>query len=95
MKVVFSRIALAEFDAVLAYLKARSPKGAEHVETRLKRFIELIGEQPHASQEVAGRRAVRRAPLVDYPYVVYYKVTETQATILRIRHGARRPLWRR
>jgi toxin ParE1/3/4 len=95
MNVVFSRLALAELDAILAYLKARSPKGAENVETRLKRVIQLIAEQPHASQGLASRRSVRRAPLVNYPYVIYYKVAETEVTILRIRHGARRPLWSR
>jgi addiction module RelE/StbE family toxin len=95
MKVVFSRLALAELDDILAYLKPRSPKGAQNVEARLKRVIQLIAEQPHASQQLAARKGIRRAPLVHYPYVIHYKVTDTEVTILRIRHGARRALWNR
>jgi plasmid stabilization system protein ParE len=95
MKVVFSRAALAELDEILAYLAFHSPKGAERVESRIRQVIQVIAEQPDGSQVVARRRSVRRAPLVNFPYVIYYRATETEVTILRIRHGARRPIWNR
>jgi toxin ParE1/3/4 len=92
MNVEFSRIALAELHQILAYLASHSPQGAKNVERRIQEVLQLIAKQPHASQGVAARRGVRRAPLGTYPYVIYYKVTATAVTILRIRHGARRPL---
>ena len=36
---------------------------------------------------------VRRLPLGNYPYVIFYTVEADEVVILRIRHGARRPLW--
>jgi plasmid stabilization system protein ParE len=36
---------------------------------------------------------VRRAPLIRYPYVVYYEATEGQVVILRVLHGMRRRPW--
>ena len=34
---------------------------------------------------------VRRLPLGNYPYVIFYTVEADEVAILRIRHGARRP----
>jgi plasmid stabilization system protein ParE len=53
----------------------------------------MISEQPFASQEIEGRPGIRRAPLVSYPYVIYYRVTKTEVEIIRVRHGARRGPW--
>jgi toxin ParE1/3/4 len=91
MKVVFSRLALAELEEIMAFLVARSPGGAVKVEARIKQVLEMISEQPLGSQEIINRRGVRRAPLVTYPYVIYYRVMTNEIEILRIRHGARRP----
>ena len=52
----------------------------------------MISEQPFGSQKVENRPGIRRAPLVDYPYVIYYRVREDRIEVLRIRHGARQPL---
>ena len=74
----------------MGFLAARSPGGAVKVGARFKQVVEMISEQPLGSQEVVNRRGVRRAPLVTYPYVVYYRVMTNEIEILRIRHGARR-----
>jgi toxin ParE1/3/4 len=93
MKVVFSRLALAELDEILGYLSERSPLGAEHVEARILRALDHIAQHPHAAEEVAQRPGVRRLPLGRYPYVIYYEVIASDVTILRILHGARRAPW--
>jgi toxin ParE1/3/4 len=95
MNVSFSRLALAELDEILAYLSSRSPQGSARVERRIRDVIQSITAQPLASQRVSSRHGVRRAPLIHYQYVIYYKVATTEVIILRIRHGARRPLWGR
>jgi len=51
----------------------------------------LIEEHPEAAQEMIGRPGVRRAPLIRYPYLIYYTIDADEVTILRIRHAARRP----
>ena len=92
MKVVYSRLALAELDEIFADIRSKSPLGATRVEARLLHVIEQITKHPESAQRVAGWSDIRRAPLIRYPYVVYYRVTEGGITILRILHGKRRPL---
>jgi toxin ParE1/3/4 len=93
MKLVLSRLALAELDDILRYLSERSPLGATHVETRMRRAFEHIGQFPEAAERVEQRPDVRRFPLARYPYVIYYEVGEDVVTVLRILHGARRGPW--
>jgi toxin ParE1/3/4 len=92
MNVVFTRPALADLEEIRAYLIARSPRGAANVEARIRQVLRTISEQPYGYQEVAGRRDTRRAPLVAYPYVIYYRIWATEVEIVHIRHGARQ-LW--
>jgi toxin ParE1/3/4 len=93
MKVVLSRLAVAELDGILAYIAERSPLGAQHVEARIRRALDHIARYPGAAEEVALRPGVRRLPLKRYPYVIYYEVGAESVTVLRILHGARRPPW--
>jgi len=93
MRLVLSRLALAELDGILEFIAARSPTGAAHVETRLRRAFDLIARHPEAAQRLEQRPEVRRLPLARFPYVIYYEVTEDQVTVLRILHGARERPW--
>jgi plasmid stabilization system protein ParE len=93
MKVVLSRLALAELDEILAYIAKRSPRGAGNVEERFRHAFELIGRHPEAAERVEQRPDVRRLPLVRYPYAVYYEIGPREVTVLRIMHGARQQPW--
>jgi toxin ParE1/3/4 len=93
MKVTYSRLALAELEDILKRIAAENPAAAVRVRARVDRVIERIAQFPEAAQEVAERPGVRRVPLVRYPYVIHYQVTETEVIILRIIHGARRSPW--
>ena len=90
MKLVLSRLALAELDDILTYIAERSPLGAAHVEARMRHAFDHIARHPEAAERVAQRPGVRRLPLIRYPYVVYYEIGANEVTILRILHGARR-----
>lgn len=94
MRVVLSRIALAELDGILTYIAARSPLGAKNVETRFRHAFDLIARHPQAAQRLEQRPGVRRLPLGRYPYAIYYEVGPEDVTVLRIMHGARREPWR-
>lgn len=93
MRLVLSRAALAELDAILGFIGERSPFGAVHVEARLRQVFDRIRSHPEAAERVEQRPSIRRVPLVRYPYVVYYEVGPDTVTILRILHGARREPW--
>ena len=95
MRLVLSRLALAELDDILGYLSERSPLGAKHVEARIRRAFDHIARYPAAAERVDERPAVRRLPLARYPYVIYYELGTETVTILRILHGARQRPWSR
>ena len=90
MKVRYSDLALAEFDAILAGIKAENPNAAVSFQVRVRRVVERIGQFPEGAQEVAERAGVRRVPLLRYPYVIHYAINDDEVVILRIVHGARR-----
>lgn len=93
MKLVLSRLALAELDEILGYISERSPLGALHVEARMRRAFDHIARHPKAAESLEERPGVRRLPLARYPYVIYYEFGPDAVTILRILHGARRQPW--
>lgn len=95
MKVRYSKLALAELDAILADIQAENPGAAARLEARVDRVVKRISQFHQSAQEVVARPGVRSVPLVRYPYVVHYSVNESEVVILRIVHGARRSPWER
>lgn len=93
MRLVLSRLALAEIDEILGYLSERSPLGAIHVEGRIRSAFDHISRHPEAAERVEQRPEVRRLPLMRYPYVIYYEIGTDAVTVLRVLHGARRQPW--
>ena len=90
MRFVLSRLALAELDEILGFIRARSPFGARNVEARMRRAFDHIANHPEAAERVEQRPTVRRMPLARYPYIIYYEVSADEVTVLRILHGGRR-----
>jgi toxin ParE1/3/4 len=82
--------ALADLNAILDNISARSPHGARRVQARIKAVTDLLLQHPHI-----GRRtddpAIRRMTTTPYPYLVFYEATEAEIIIHAIRHGARDP----
>jgi plasmid stabilization system protein ParE len=93
MKVRLSKLALAELDAILAYIRAENPVAAARFEGRIKRVFDRVAQFPKGAQQVENRPGIRRVPLVRYPYVVHYGIFDGEVIILRIIHGARRDPW--
>ena len=92
MKVRYTEIALRELDEILAYIADRNSAAAVSVRARVEELVERLSFFPHLFQET-NWRGVRSVPLGNYPYVIFYTVKAEEIVILRIRHGARRPLW--
>ncbi len=90
MRVRYTLPALAELDALLDYVAARSPQGAARVQARLKTFIELLSSHPLIGTRTEDP-AIRRLVVTPYPYLVFYEVAEDEITIHSVRHSARDP----
>lgn len=90
MKLRYTLRAAAELDKVLAYIEERSPQGAGHVKTRIQEMMALLLQHPHAGH-LTSKSRLRRMIVYPYPYLIFYRATETEIIIHGIRHGARRP----
>jgi plasmid stabilization system protein ParE len=90
VKLRYTLPALADLAAILDYVAAYSPQGARRVQARIQAVTDLLLLHPDI-----GRRtndpAIRRMTTTPYPYLVFYKATETEVVIHAVRHAARDP----
>ncbi|MCK5933742.1 MAG: type II toxin-antitoxin system RelE/ParE family toxin [Fulvimarina manganoxydans] len=88
MKLRFTQVALRQIDTTLAYLQDRSRSGSLAVGRRIRDVTVMLAQHPDAGQ-MTDKPGVRRAVLTPYPFVIYYRVTESEVVIMRFRHAAR------
>jgi toxin ParE1/3/4 len=88
VKVRYTLPALADLNAILDYIAARSPQGAKRVQARIQSIIDLL-----LLYAFVGARTddptMRRLPASPYPFLVFYEVTETEIIVHAVRHAAR------
>ncbi|HZE54851.1 MAG TPA: type II toxin-antitoxin system RelE/ParE family toxin [Bradyrhizobium sp.] len=93
MKLVYSRRALADLNAIATYYTAgASPLIAVSIGRRLESVIDRICRAPESSPRVSQRSQVRAASVVRYPFRIFYQVRNDTIEILHIRHTSMRPL---
>jgi toxin ParE1/3/4 len=93
MKLVYSRRALADLDALATYYSANaSPAIAKSVEQRFIDVIERIRHAPESAPRVARRSQVRAIAVIRYPFRIFYRARGDTIEILHIRHTSRRPV---
>ena len=89
MKVIYTDEALADLDGILSFIASNYPSILDAFQSRLRSVIARIGDWPKSASEVADRPGVRVAPLIRYPYKVFYRSTGQVIEILYIHHAAR------
>ena len=89
MRLRYAALALAELDAILAYLSEHDVQAVQGFQTRLQLSLDRVAQFPKSAPPVRVRPGVRRLALVRYPYVVFYRVDAGEVMVLRILHGAR------
>jgi toxin ParE1/3/4 len=89
MKVIFTTEALADLDDILDYIAIHCPAVSGPFRSRLDAVLARIGRWPESAQEVSDRPGVRVAPLIRYPYKVFYQLSDDAIEILHIHHAAR------
>lgn len=82
---------LRQIEQVLNYVGAWSPRGGVSIRDRLVTAIALVQEHPYAEQ-ATSRRITRRVLLTPYPSILFYRITEDEIIVTRLRHAARQPL---
>lgn len=90
MRLRVTRRAATQIEKALDYIEADSPQGANHVRERIKTLFLLLSQHPYAGQ-ATDLPGVRRLTLSPYPYLIFYRVTENEVIVQRMRHTSRRP----
>jgi plasmid stabilization system protein ParE len=94
MRIEYSGRAVADLRKISAdSRRAFGDRVAKALETRIRAVIEHISRDPLSAPQVEQRPGMRVAPLIRYPFKVFYHVFDDRIRILHIRHTARRP-WR-
>ncbi|WP_414731520.1 type II toxin-antitoxin system RelE/ParE family toxin [Vitreimonas sp.] len=88
MRVEWSAQARAELDATIGYIALQSPAGAARVRKQILRSVGLLAYWADIGRK--GRRGLRELVIPHTPYIVIYRRSPKNVTILRVRHGAQR-----
>ena len=92
MRVEYSRRAVAELRKISAdSQRTFGDRVAEALEARIRAVIDRISREPLSAPGVEQRPGLHVAPLIRYPFKVFYRVLDDRVRILHIRHTARRP----
>jgi toxin ParE1/3/4 len=90
VKLRYTLPALADLTAILDYIAAHSPQGAQRVQARIQALIDLLLLHPLIGART-DNPVIRRLPTTPYPYLVFYEAAETEIIIHAVRHIAHDP----
>lgn len=89
MKVIWSRLAIADLVAIRAYIAEHNPAAANGVARRILHAVELLQQQPHLGLPT-HRTDVRRLIVAGTVYSLPYRVEEGDIEILEVFDGRQR-----
>lgn len=71
------RYALADLDEILTHIATHSPRGAMHVQARIKAITDLLLRHPRIGA-LTNDPTIRRITTSPYPYLVFYEVADAK-----------------
>jgi toxin ParE1/3/4 len=87
MRIVWRARARADILAIVAYIARDSQKAAFETHDQIVRMVGLLSLWPELGRK--GRKAdLRELVIAHTPYIVIYRRTKRQVTILRVFHAA-------
>lgn len=89
MKIRLTKRSAQQIETILEFIRDSSPTGASNVAARLDAVLTLLKEQLGAGRQT-DIPTVRRLAITPYPYVLFYRLTESEVVILRVLHTSRR-----
>jgi toxin ParE1/3/4 len=91
MKVRWSNNAASELEDIFAFVRERSPRSAGTVARRIIDRAESLAQFPLKGED-DKTTGMRRLALVNYPYVIFYRVkdAENEVQIVSVQHTARK-----
>jgi toxin ParE1/3/4 len=90
VKLRVTKRAATQIEKALDYIEAESPQGANRLRERIQTLFLLLTHHPYAGQ-LTDLPGVRRLVVSPYPYLIFYRVTDEEVIVQRMRHTSRRP----
>lgn len=90
MRLRYTRSGLTDLEAILAYISARSPRGAERVRARIQAVTDLLLDHPRIGTQTEDP-TIRHMTASPYPSLIFYERTDSEIVVHAVRHGARDP----
>jgi toxin ParE1/3/4 len=90
VRVRYANSAADEVEEILAYLHERSPQAADGFRRRLLEIEQLLSQFPW-TVTITRLQRLRRIPVRQYPYIVFYEVTASDVMVLAVLYSARDP----
>jgi plasmid stabilization system protein ParE len=84
MKLVFLQSAAKDIAWFRHYYRSVFPEGAENARASLKALQTLVQANPFVGHPSEGHPGVREFPVKRTPFIMIYRVTDTQIEILRL-----------
>jgi plasmid stabilization system protein ParE len=92
MRVEYSKRSLSDLSKIADYCATLdNPAVGERLAARIREVVARIARVPQSGRSVVQRPGVRVAPLLRYPYLIFYAVRGDTVRILHIRHTSQRP----
>lgn len=89
MKITWSYRGWNSLKEIIEYLVQEDIDAARRVRDRIIEKADLLKENPYLG--LPYEMNTRRLPLGDYPYAIYYRITQQEIQILQVRHAKRLP----
>lgn len=89
MKIVWTRLALADLDAAYNYIATTNPEAAIDTIERIEKALDALMKYPEIGK-IGRITGTRELIITRTPFIVPYRVQADQIEILAIIHGARR-----
>lgn len=88
MRIVWTRRFLQELEAIGDYIAEHSPQGAHRTVNQIHtKTDQLLAANPFIGR-VGEIEGTRELIITNTPYIVAYRVTDTQVEVLFVQHGA-------
>ena len=89
MKIVWTRLALADIDSAYNYIAEERPSAAAGAIERIQKAVQALHRHPEIGRP--GRaEGTRELVVTGTPFVIPYRVKAKEIEILALIHGARR-----
>lgn len=90
MKLTFTSPALADLDEILAYTRKHHPTSLARLRKRIDAVSNQLQAFPQSGRALDNAQGVRVAPLIRFPFRIFYRIADGRIEVLHVWHASRK-----